>query len=278
MITYICHHCRKDLFSETAWMILFGENGFPYISVFDQEDSINARCLECALSFMFNQDAWRGYQTCPDCGEIWWRGNGNSKCTFCKLPIAGVYEIKNKVNNHRYIGSSKDLDRRLRDHKYSLNAGTHRNIHLQRAWNKYGEDAFVFDVIITCDDRSTIYLEQECIDEMEPEYNIAKTATGGAGSCSEETKRKLRKANLGKTLTKEHIEKIRAAQIGIPRGPLSEEHKQKLSEIHMGHVVTEATRKKISKSHMGISHPQSEATRKKISESLKKTLATSHQG
>ena len=31
--------------------------------------------------------------------------------------MSGIYEIRNVLNNHRYIGSSVDIKKRWRDHK-----------------------------------------------------------------------------------------------------------------------------------------------------------------
>lgn len=53
--------------------------------------------------------------------------------------LSGVYEIRNTLNNKRYIGSSINIYRRWRDHKRMLNLSVHPNKHLQSAWNKYGE-------------------------------------------------------------------------------------------------------------------------------------------
>lgn len=56
--------------------------------------------------------------------------------------LSGVYEIRNTLNNKRYIGSSINIYRRWRDHKRMLNLSVHPNKHLQSAWNKYGEKHF----------------------------------------------------------------------------------------------------------------------------------------
>jgi predicted GIY-YIG superfamily endonuclease len=50
--------------------------------------------------------------------------------------ISGVYEIKNTLNNKRYIGSSVNIQKRWYAHKRMLNLNTHPNKHLQAAWNK----------------------------------------------------------------------------------------------------------------------------------------------
>jgi len=66
-------------------------------------------------------------------------------------------------------------------------------------------------------------------------------------------------AREGWTHTEEAKEKIRA-RARMPRGPQSKE-----------------TRKKISESHLGVSHPQSEETRRKISEGSKKRAPISEE-
>ena len=49
---------------------------------------------------------------------------------------SGVYQILNVTTNKRYIGSSKNIVKRLKDHIKSLHSGKHHSILLQRAWNK----------------------------------------------------------------------------------------------------------------------------------------------
>lgn len=58
--------------------------------------------------------------------------------------MAGVYQIFNIETNKRYIGSSIDVERRLKEHKRNLKAHRHSNQHLQNAWNKY-EEYLIFE-------------------------------------------------------------------------------------------------------------------------------------
>lgn len=48
---------------------------------------------------------------------------------------SGVYAIINMLNNHKYVGSSKDIKKRLYQHRCKLNNNTHHSVHLQRAFN-----------------------------------------------------------------------------------------------------------------------------------------------
>lgn len=97
----------------------------------------------------------------------------------------GIYKIINCVNYNFYIGSSNNLAKRCWEHWSHLNAGDHCNIHLQRAWKKYGgEKFFLFQVQeIFSDDhteKQIINIEQQYIDKYWDNgkicYNIAKIA------------------------------------------------------------------------------------------------------
>ena len=59
----------------------------------------------------------------------------------------GIYKIINILNNKFYVGSAVDLKRRKTRHFSELRKGNHKNGHLQAAWKKYGEQAFIFVVV-----------------------------------------------------------------------------------------------------------------------------------
>ena len=61
--------------------------------------------------------------------------------------ICGIYKITNTITNNFYIGSTVNFYNRFKKHRHSLNNNKHENIHLQRAFNKYGEDFFEFKII-----------------------------------------------------------------------------------------------------------------------------------
>jgi hypothetical protein len=64
--------------------------------------------------------------------------------------MLGIYKIQNLVNNKVYIGSSKSLLRRKYEHFNLLKNNSHGNTHLQKAYIKYGKDAFVFYILEEC--------------------------------------------------------------------------------------------------------------------------------
>jgi group I intron endonuclease len=64
--------------------------------------------------------------------------------------------------------------------------------HLQPAWNKYGQGAFQFQVLILCDKPSLLLYEQIALDALSPEYNVLKVAGNSLGrKATRETKSKI---------------------------------------------------------------------------------------
>ena len=60
---------------------------------------------------------------------------------------SGIYKIVNIKNNKLYIGSSKNIENRWKQHLALLKCGKHHSQHLQYSWNKYGKDLFCFEII-----------------------------------------------------------------------------------------------------------------------------------
>lgn len=93
--------------------------------------------------------------------------------------ISGIYEIKNIITNKIYIGSSKDINKRWKIHIYLLEKNKHNNIHLQRSWNKYNKENFIFEIIEECNCNLLLEKEQYYLDNMKNLYNIGKNSSGG---------------------------------------------------------------------------------------------------
>lgn len=58
-----------------------------------------------------------------------------------------IYKIINLVNDKFYVGSTTNKKVRFREHRKQLRGNRHHCKHLQAAWNKYGEEKFVFKVV-----------------------------------------------------------------------------------------------------------------------------------
>jgi group I intron endonuclease len=181
------------------------------------------------------------------------------------IKTSGVYEIVNTANGHRYFGSAVDINGRWRVHKSELRRGLHRNRYLQNAWIKYGEDSFSFSVLRVVENKRDLLLhEQDFINALNPEYNLARVAGSRIGiSHSNETKQKISKANSGKKRTQLVCSEMSLQRIGRKH---DERTKAKISESKKGK----------RNSFYGKTH--SIETRKKMSESGKRNIGSVRPG
>jgi len=114
--------------------------------------------------------------------------------TYASGKHSGVYIIKHVDSGKQYVGSSKLMSHRFKQHKAALNGYGHQNSYLQYAWNKYGQDAFEFKVILICDKYQMRYYEQLIMDSLKPEFNQSKSAYSGiaiGATCSDSHKAKV---------------------------------------------------------------------------------------
>ena len=108
--------------------------------------------------------------------------------------MVGIYKIVNIVNNKIYIGASKDIERRWREHKCELKSNRHCNQKLQNDYNIYGEDKFAYEIIEECTEDCLYDLEIEYIRKEAfhvPELSYNETLGGIGGIPTESTRKKL---------------------------------------------------------------------------------------
>lgn len=155
----------------------------------------------------------------------------------------GIYKIQNILDNKIYIGSAQNFRKRWNNHKSLLRRDKHHCVHLQRAWNKYGEESFQFLIIEECVVETLFEKEQYYLDNLKPEYNSCPNATDHRGYMhTQESIDKIRLSNLGlkkiwseealnirreslkknplrkgKVNSLEHNDKIRIASTGIEK-------------------------------------------------------------
>jgi group I intron endonuclease len=84
----------------------------------------------------------------------------------------GIYRILNNLNGDFYVGQSIRLSDRKNTHFSDLKANRNRMPHLQNAWNKYGGENFIFEILLFCDPENLTYYEQTLVDNLNPKYNI----------------------------------------------------------------------------------------------------------
>lgn len=106
--------------------------------------------------------------------------------------MCGIYMIRNTINGKLYIGKSVNIKKRFNEHKHELRLGSHHNDYLQKAWNKYGEDAFEFIVLEECDRENLNSLEIATIAKFASSNELYNMTDGGDGMLgrimSDETK------------------------------------------------------------------------------------------
>jgi len=115
--------------------------------------------------------------------------------------------------------------------------GKHHNSRMQRTYDKYGEGIFTFHVLELCDPHLRLAVEQKWLDSTNAAssrdfYNATPTAGSNLGfTISEETRKKMSKAQKGRTFSPDAIEKMRNAKLGRK---LSEAHRATLSAVRTG--------------------------------------------
>lgn len=131
--------------------------------------------------------------------------------------VACIYSITNIENNLFYIGSTIDARIRWRGHINTMKHGNHHNKRIQNDFNKFGIDAFVFDMIEIVEKKKEVMIsrEQWYLDFFRPHYNILPKADSRMGTkMSNEAKEKLRIYATGRKRSPEANAKIVAAQTG----------------------------------------------------------------
>lgn len=90
---------------------------------------------------------------------------------------SGVYAITNIQTQEQYIGSSNDITLRLNQHRMALRRGNHHAKHLQEAWDKFGENAFRFELLEEVTDHRLLgIIEQHYLDAKRPASNSSSVA------------------------------------------------------------------------------------------------------
>ena len=145
-----------------------------------------------------------------------------------------IYTLSHPITNEvRYVGKTINIKRRYKQHLYDKR-GTHK-----ASWVKsLRKDGLkpILNILEECTDN---WQERE-IHWISQYDNLTNHSIGGGGvdysrTTSEETREKMRQAQLGKTLTEEHKRKIGSSvskkNLGNPKLKYtkSNDHKEKLS-------------------------------------------------
>lgn len=113
----------------------------------------------------------------------------------------GIYKITNIVSKKVYIGSSVSIPNREYKHFWLLTKGAHDNQYLQKSFNKYGRENFVFEVLEYCDVDELVEKENDYIllyDSCNPNlgYNLATVNDFRRNTYNDVVKINLSRKNL----------------------------------------------------------------------------------
>lgn len=183
------------------------------------------------------------------------------------MRIVGIYQIKNRINGHLYIGQSSNMRVRWMKHIDYLKKNKHWNKHLQSAWNLYTEINFTFEVLELCDISELTIKEQHHFDRLAQE-----TVTYNKGLFTDNPFR-------GRKHSNETINKLRRLNTGANNKRygivMSDETKQKIRLSKLGKKHSDEQKRHRSIRLMGANNPNfgkkhSPETRKKIADANKK--------
>jgi group I intron endonuclease len=170
--------------------------------------------------------------------------------------VTGIYIIACLANGLVYVGSAVHIARRWSEHRGWLMRGVHFNRRLQRAWNKYGADAFTWNLVVEMPNASAqelVAMEAHIIEAMGDVFNVAIPGVPwmkGKRHSSEARARMsaLRRGRPGRVQSLETRAKISAANKGKTK---TEEHRAKLSAAASGKRLSAETRAKMSTAKLG---------------------------
>lgn len=192
---------------------------------------------------------------------------------------SGIYKITCTANKKIYLGSTKNLRTRGRDHFNKLRANKHHNPKLQASWNKYAPDAFTFEIVELVLPMSLTAREQYWFKRLNPfgkrGFNIARDAAAPPNVRGVKRSPEFRKNQsarmlgntygVGRKNTPESIEKTRSTHLGVKHSPEQVENMRQARWVNrLDRTVSPTTRAKMSQSRTGLTRsPEAiEKTRK----------------
>jgi group I intron endonuclease len=125
---------------------------------------------------------------------------------------SGIYKITQISTGKFYVGSSVDIEKRIKAHFNMLRVGTHFNTNIQQAFNTTNESDFCWEVLENCSIESMIPRENFWIAQLDATvngFNLARLSANTGGVVSKEKKKKIQKANKDVKHIKQFVEDIK---------------------------------------------------------------------
>jgi group I intron endonuclease len=163
--------------------------------------------------------------------------------------MQGVYCWVNSVNGKVYVGSAKNLAKRKTEHLRLLKKGVHHSLHFQRAWNKYGPDAFEFNILEPVEDeiwlraRETAWLNRLESFKSEIGYNVVRDGWSAAQFEPTERRKEAWKKNGERRRGVKDSFEVRAKKKAVSKlTAQTEKFKQDIAVRRVGKVHSEEAR------------------------------------
>lgn len=188
---------------------------------------------------------------------------------------SGIYQIT--IHGKRYVGSSKNVEKRIHNHLAWLEQGKHNNLYMQRMFDKYGEFEIQTCILKKC--TRLLYWEQKFIDNLNSD-DLNESRIAGKVEFTEDVRSKMSMSQNKFNQTARAKEVHSAASERMKENNIwlgkhhSEESKEKIGRPRRGKTLPDWWKTKIGKGLLGnhnkLGKPNTEKQKQAVAESNKK--------
>lgn len=141
--------------------------------------------------------------------------------------MIGIYRLYDKETGKSYIGQSRDIEERIREHFWHRNSNTAS--YVDKCIGEIGENRFVYEVLKECDPSELDYWEDYFISKYDSRNNGFNIAKGGQHNIGE--------SNANAKLTEQDVYDIREAYGNLEsKDDTYEKYKDKISRSYFSNI------------------------------------------
>lgn len=171
-----------------------------------------------------------------------------------------IYSITNTINGKMYIGSTKNFNKRMKQHLTNLRKNIHINPILQKSFNKHGESAFAFTILEEVNQSDLLTLEDKYIELYNTKSTGYNIANAGGGDCiSKHPDNAVIRSNMSRIMKRKwermsdeqrdaHASKYKGTNNHMYGRTHSESTRLLISRILTGNKLSEETKEKMRNS------------------------------